>query len=67
MPVTPLKRVFKLGDQNLPDPNPKFTEKAVMEFYANQYPELTNASIGVPEYEGNQVIYEFKTVAGTKG
>lgn len=67
MAVATLKRVFKLGDQILPDPNPKFTENQVMEFYANQYSELTNATVATPEYEKGKAIYEFQTNAGQKG
>lgn len=67
MAVKTLTRVFKLGDQVLPDPNPQMSEKQVMEFYANQYSELTNGSISTPEYEDDKVIFKFKTVAGSKG
>jgi PRTRC genetic system protein C len=62
-----IPRVFKFGKIELPDPNPKFTEKQVMDFYANQYSELTNGSIGTPQYKNDKVIYEFNTNVGTKG
>jgi PRTRC genetic system protein C len=69
--TTHLKRVFKLkkGTETitLPDPNPAFTQADVMQFYSNQYPELTTCTVDGPKIENDQVVYEFKTTVGTKG
>lgn len=67
MAIQNLQRNFKLKDQILPDPNPNFTEDEVRQFYADEYPELTNASIKAPEYQEDKVIYEFESNLGSKG
>jgi PRTRC genetic system protein C len=69
--VTGLEREFRFKhngqDMNLPDPDPARSPEQVMQFYANQYPALTTASVGATKYEGNKVIFEFQTTIGTKG
>jgi PRTRC genetic system protein C len=62
-----LKRVFKFKNDELPDPNVDLTPDKVKEFYANQYPELINATMGTPQYEEDKVIYPMETNLGTKG
>lgn len=65
--VTGLKRVFKLGDINLDDPNPLFSVNEVCGFYSVTHSELTTATISGPEVEDGKAIYTFKTTVGTKG
>ena len=67
MAVKVLQRTFKFNDQILTDPNVKWSEKEVKQFYATQYPELVNASIEAPSQDGDKIEYEFKTNLGTKG
>ena len=40
---------------------------AVMNYYANMYPELTTATVHGPVIENDTAVYEFKTTIGTKG
>lgn len=65
--TTKYKRVFKHKDQKLPDPNPALSPEEVMNFYANQYPELTTSNVHGPKIENDNAVYEFKTTVGTKG
>lgn len=69
--VMNLKREFKFKkngtDVTLPDPNPEFTMNEVLQFYGNQYPELTTATMEGPKVEGNTAVYSVKTTVGTKG
>ncbi len=64
-----MKRVFKYDNMVLDDPDPKMTPEEVKEFYAEIYPELTQAGIEGPEQngEGAAVEYEFDKAVGTKG
>jgi len=61
------KRVFKHGAIVLSDPNPDMSPEEVMNFYSNQYPELTTSNVHGPKIEGGEAEYEFKTTVGTKG
>lgn len=69
--VTNLKREFKFSKSGtpvtLPDPNPEFSVEEVMQFYSNQYPELTTATMEGPKVEGKTAVYSAKTTVGTKG
>lgn len=60
-------RAFRFNNMPLPDPDPKLTADQVKEFYANIYPELTNAEIEGPTQKGAEIIYEFRKAVGTKG
>ena len=66
-----LKRSFSLTHAGkkvkLADPDPSMSPEAVMKFYASDYPELINSTVGAPSYEGDSIVFEFKTVVGTKG
>ena len=66
-----LKRKFtvQVGKDTitLEDPNSNFSAKEVMEMYANQYPQLLNASIEAKGIVDENILYHFATVAGTKG
>lgn len=69
--VTHLKREFTFKKDGtpvtLPDPNPEFTVEEVLQFYGNQYPELTTATLDGPKIEGKKAVYAVKTTVGTKG
>lgn len=69
--VTPLLRVFKFNHNGneliLADPDPGRTPEQVMQFYSNQYPELTNAKVSAPVHGDGNVVFEFKSAMGTKG
>lgn len=66
-----LKRKFtvKIGNDviYLEDPNTNFSPKEIMEMYSNQYPQLTNASIESKGIVEDAILYNFATIAGTKG
>jgi PRTRC genetic system protein C len=65
--ATGIKRVFKMKNVILQDPNPEFTPEEVLSFYSNAHPELTNSTITEPKIIDDQYVYEFKTTVGTKG
>lgn len=66
-----IPRVFYINIKNnkvqLEDPNPAFSADEVREMYSNQYPELLNASVISKGIENDKLVFEFQTVAGTKG
>jgi PRTRC genetic system protein C len=51
----------------LKDPHPNMSLQEVVNHYSNQHPELTTASIQGPVIEGEEAVYRFTTVLGTKG
>ena len=63
---TKITREFVFDKQTLPDPNPKFTVEQIIDFYSNQYPELTNASYE-EKREKDKITYTLTAIAGTKG
>lgn len=69
--ATQLPRVFifESGTQSIPldDPNPNWEPKQVRIFYANTYPELAVSPIIGPTITEDKLIYNFKSVFGTKG
>lgn len=65
--ISNYKRVFKHGAATLADPNPNLSPEEVMNFYSNQYPELTTSNVHGPIIEGDVAVYSFKTTVGTKG
>lgn len=67
MEINEIPRVFKYDKKDLPDPNPKWSTKQVVDFYSSGYPELVNATIDGGEFKDNQMTFEIKTVIGTKG
>jgi len=69
--TTQLKRVF-LHTENgqeirLADPAIKLNPEAVLNFYTNTYPVLTNATIQGPEIQDDEMQYRFVSSLGTKG
>lgn len=67
MAIQQLQRTFKFKEETLPDPNTKWSEKEVKQFYATQYPELVNASISTGESKDGKIEIKFETNLGTKG
>lgn len=78
MVITQLARVFsykprdKRDDKEairLPDPNPTYTPEQVMDHYAGQYPELSNAVVVRSKSKSNEaeIVYKFKSTLDTKG
>lgn len=69
--IKDLERNFTFLNNNkkitLNDPNPDMSPEEVMNFYSNQYPELTTATVHGPIIESDKVFYNFKTTIGTKG
>lgn len=61
------KRVFIHGTNRLSDPDPSMTPEEVMNFYSNQYPELTTSNVHGPVINDDVAEYKFKTTVGTKG
>ena len=67
MTIRPLTRIFKLGDTELPDPNPEASPEEVQRIYAATHPQIVNASLKEPVVDGETVTHEFVTKIGTKG
>ena len=69
--ATQLQRVFILKDNGqeirLADPEPKWSDESVMNFYANTYPILTTAKVSAPQIKDDTIQYKFESVMGTKG
>lgn len=51
----------------LDDIDPTMYFGDVVKFYANQYPELTTASVTGPEMKGDKMIFKINTTAGVLG
>lgn len=66
MTVEAAKRVFKLKNVDLPDPDPKMTVQQVQKFYSDQYPEILNATFAF-DFEGDTVTYSFTQSVGEFG
>jgi len=67
MAVTKLPRIFMYNEMTLTDPDASMTVEAVKEFYAETYPELTQAEISGPETTVEGMKWEFDKTVGTKG
>ncbi len=67
MNIKVIEREFLYHGTNLADPNPKFSIEEVRSFYANQFPELTTATISGPETVGDRLRYRFERAIGSKG
>lgn len=69
--VQELQRKFtvKIGNEviTLEDPNINFSPNEIMEMYSNQYPQLANATIESKGIVDDAILFNFATVAGTKG
>lgn len=68
MKVETIKREFRLNGMTLPDPVPGMSIEDVRNLYASSgYPQLLNAKIIGPTYEGDTAIYTFEQHVGHKG
>lgn len=67
MSVTKLPRIFKYNEMVLDDPDIAMSPEAVKDFYAETYPELTQAEITGPETTDEGLVYELGKTVGTKG
>jgi len=67
MQVVDLTRKFQYNSITLPDPNGAFTPEQVKEFYATQYPELTNSVVEGPTTKAGVATYKFTRAVGAKG
>ena len=67
MATTTLRRVFKHGSIELPDPALTMTPAQVRDSYAATYPELATAIIKGPDHASGKETYTFKASIGTKG
>lgn len=65
--VSEVERVFVYNGVKLVDPGPGLTPEQVRDVYAQQYPEITTATIEGPTKVGEVMQYEFKRKLGTKG
>ncbi|OJX54882.1 MAG: PRTRC system protein C [Flavobacterium sp. 38-13] len=69
--ATEIERVFVFDNNGneitLTDPEPRWSEEAVLDFYANSYPILTTAKISAPKFRDDKILYRFESVIGTKG
>jgi len=61
------KRVFKCGDKELPDPDPRMSVKEVIKFYSAQYPEIASSSVPTPKVVKDTFVYEFNNKIEGKG
>ncbi|MFN3664794.1 MAG: PRTRC system protein C [Sediminibacterium sp.] len=66
-----LPRVFLYEQQGsklvLSDPSTTMQPEAVLNMYAQTYPELTTAKIEGPEIKNDRVEFTFQAMLGTKG
>lgn len=69
--VTDIPRVFNLKKNGeilqLEDLSPSLAVDDIKDLYSAQYPELVNATIINKGVENDNIVYEFQTIAGTKG
>lgn len=65
--IETVERIFKFKDQDLPDPDPTMTTAQVLDFYSQQYPELSAGFVKEPEEENGKMIYEIGFSVGSKG
>lgn len=70
--IKSISRVFILTKDKeqiiLEDLNPNLSAKDIAELYSAQYPELLNATmINKGVNENDELEFEFKAIAGTKG
>jgi PRTRC genetic system protein C len=69
--VNEIPRIFLFetdGNQTrLSDPDNKLSPEAVMNFYSHTYPVLLSAKIEGPEFNNDELQYQFISTIGTKG
>ena len=67
--ATELQRVFIIKEKDveirLNDPEPKWSEQAVLYFYSNTHPALTTAKISRPSIVDDEILYSRDTITYT--
>lgn len=61
-----MKRIFRYGDQEFPDPGSSFTNEMVRQQLVTYFPELAQATSEIEEKDGTQFV-TFRKQAGRKG
>lgn len=64
---TELKRVFRVNNRDLPDPDPKSSPERALELLAIADPTLNNAVVEPPVANGGKLVYSIKVNIGNKG
>ena len=67
METTKLRRIFKIDDNEIIDPNPDHSLARSKLFLSNTHPELLNAEFGAPKQIGDALVYEVEKRVGSKG
>lgn len=62
-----LPRIFKYGATEIPDPAPSENPERVLEILSVSYPQITNAALEGPKFEGGKMVFTVKVEAGEKG
>lgn len=65
--LKPLTRVFQWNGLEIPDPNARLRPEEVLKVLATVHPELNNASLEGPSFQGDKEVYTCCTRLGTKG
>lgn len=66
--IIKVTRIFRHNGMNMPDPAPGLKPDEVRNLYAaSGYPQLLNAKIVGPTYEGENEVYTFEAHVGHKG
>lgn len=65
--LKPLKRVFQWNGLEIPDPNARLKPEEVLKVLGTVHPELNNASLEGPSFQGDKEVYTCSTRLGTKG
>ena len=67
--ATAVQTVYLYNGRTLaaPPSDTPMTPDQVRQFYAAIHPDLLNATVDGPRYEGDQMIYEFRRAIGVKG
>lgn len=55
--VIKMHRVFRLGVTDLPDPDSELEPQQVLEFYADQYPNLRYGKVTESDAEGDALVF----------
>jgi PRTRC genetic system protein C len=62
-----LERVFRFNSVELKDIDNNMSVSQIQDFYSNQYPGITNATVNGPTIENDKIVYEFSENVGKKG
>jgi len=65
--VTPLKRVFRVNNRDLADPDPAASPERALELLAIADSSLNNAVVEAPVAQDGRLVYPLKVNLGNKG